>query len=62
LSRNYLPGQPKGGIIGAIILGIIGAVVRGFLAGLTFKRDMTTGFNIKTIAAVGRSTYSWCSI
>ena len=43
------------GLIGDLVLGVIGAIVGGFLAGMLFGGDYTTGINLTTIltAVVG---------
>jgi uncharacterized membrane protein YeaQ/YmgE (transglycosylase-associated protein family) len=37
------------GVIGDLILGLIGSVVGGWVAGLIFGVDMTTGINLTTL-------------
>lgn len=37
------------GLIGDLVLGVIGAIVGGFLAGMFFGGDYTTGINFTTI-------------
>ncbi len=37
------------GLIGDLVLGVIGAIVGGFLAGMIFGGDYTTGINVTTL-------------
>lgn len=39
----------RGGLVFDLILGIVGAVVGGFLAGVIFGGDYTTGINLTTL-------------
>ncbi len=49
LAGFLVKGDEGLGVIGHVVLGIVGAIVGGFLAGLLFRRDFTSGINIETI-------------
>ena len=49
LAGFLVKGDEGLGVIGHVILGIVGTLVGGFLAGIIFKRDFTSGINIETI-------------
>lgn len=49
LAGFLVKGDEGLGVIGHVILGIVGALVGGFLAGIIFNRDLTSGINIETI-------------
>ena len=49
LAGYFVKGDESMGVIGHIVLGIVGALVGGFIAGILFNQDYTTGINFTTI-------------